>query len=281
MALKDILADPNSPARVLGGAQPFYVSGEDHLQVRVFNTAAVTLGIVGRMLMIDGRIAPFAESFTPATSGALDTKIIALPEGWLLNVAVIVTNGTPTVSNCLALLRVVHGLSASAQALGTLAQGQVTASSEVTWPLSSAVASSSAALAGIGLPRIIVGTNPAANTEITETVPAGKIWRLRSIRFTFVCSAAVANREVVLLMDDGANIISNEPIGVAQTASQTFVYTFGHHAPTVTGAQAIVRAVPIPDFLLPAGARFRTSTSNMDVADDYSAPNYHVEEWSV
>lgn len=281
MPLKDLLSDPTSQARVLAGAQPFYVSGEDHLQVRAFNTATVTLAIVGRMLLPDGRVMPFVESFTPSTGGALATKLIVLPEGWLLNVAVQVTSGTPTSTQTLALLRIVRGFDTSLQSLGTLAQGFVTASQEVSWPITFTGAAASASAASAPTVQTIVGTNPAAGIEIAETVPASTVWELLAIKAQLVTDATVANRLAILTIDDGTNVQWQGETNGNQTASNNPTYTGGAGLPTMTPLTNGRTWQLMNKCILAAGYRVRTVTTNLQAGDNWTAPVLLVQVWSV
>jgi hypothetical protein len=94
-----------------------------------------------------------------------------------------------------------------------------------------------------------------------------------------VASAAVANRNASLNFDDGANIYAQAAVNFNQTATTSFIYHFGDVGQTFvqTSAQAQVSA-PKNIVLLP-GHRLRTIVSALDVADDWGAPQYEVEEW--
>jgi hypothetical protein len=93
-----------------------------------------------------------------------------------------------------------------------LLQGYVTDTSRLSFP-GSPIRSS---IEGPGVLRSITGTNPAANAEISETVPTNARWRVHAIRFTLVTDANVANREVALTLDDGAAVFARSPPGSAR-----------------------------------------------------------------
>src|SRR5262252_6530394 len=90
------LHTPPLPLLTVGGAG--YLTGEEWLKVTAYNTAtAITLTITGRVLPFgERRPIPFRDTLTPTTDGLASTKAIALPDGWLLNVDVRVTAGTPS-----------------------------------------------------------------------------------------------------------------------------------------------------------------------------------------
>jgi hypothetical protein len=127
-----------------------------------------------------------------------------------------------------------------------------------------------------GTIRVIVGTDPAPGVEISETVPAGKIWRLRAFHFTFVTDATAVNRVVNIVIDNGVNPYVSM-VGEVHGASVTRAYSLslgGHQR--VTG---LVHERLLPDILMLPGHRIRTTTSNMQPGDNYSAPIMQVEEF--
>jgi hypothetical protein len=142
-----------------------------------------------------------------------------------------------------------------------------------------AVASTAYGVIGTGRIRTIVGTNPAAGVEITETVPAGKRWALRSLRVTLVTSGAVANRVPALFYDDGVSVFGSSVFNGSMAATVTKILTWGMGMAFVNpGGTSEVNLIAPLVLLLPGG-RIRTSTSALDAGDDYGAPIYEVEEW--
>jgi hypothetical protein len=134
---------------------------------------------------------------------------------------------------------------------------------------------------GTGRIRVIVGTNPAAGVEVSETVPAGKRWRLVSFRVALTTSGTVANRFPALTLDDGTNTFSTTSAHAAQTATLTIGWTFGDFGTgqgTILANNPQVEPLPCNAILLP-GYRIRTVTLALDAGDDYGAPVYCVEEW--
>ena len=131
-----------------------------------------------------------------------------------------------------------------------------------------------------GTPTSVAGTNPAAGAEISETVPTGKRWRVLGLQFSLVTSATVANREVVIVVDDGTNTLFQSPSGANHAASLTWAYSAAAVGQPVAGATATtVRQINFPPLLLPAGARIRTATTNIQAGDDYGAPRLLVQEY--
>lgn len=114
--------------------------------------------------------------------------------------------------------------------------------------------------------------DPAANTEVSQTVPGGQIWELLSVNVTLVTDATVANRQVTLVIDDGVNIVAQVTAQPTQAASLTYNYTFsvgGVDRAAVVGTNVLV---PLPGPLaLPAGFRIRTVTTLRAATDNYGA----------
>jgi len=135
---------------------------------------------------------------------------------------------------------------------------------------------------GPGLLRSIMGTDPAAGSEIAETVPTNARWRLRSIRFRLVTDPTVVDRYVRMVVDDGANILFETILPPAQAESLTRTYVFISGWPlseTAFDGVGTIRIPLLPDLIMFQGWRIRTITSNLQTGDDFGAPWLFVEEW--
>lgn len=132
---------------------------------------------------------------------------------------------------------------------------------------------------GRGNLRSITGTDPAANTEISETVPANTRWRPLLFRAMLVTDATVATRDVRLVMDDGTLTLAQVPADQTQAASLTISYTAFAGAPLST-ARNTGAVIQMPDGIMLTGAsRLRTQTSSLQATDNWGAPQYLVEEF--
>lgn len=127
------------------------------------------------------------------------------------------------------------------------------------------------------------GTDPAANAEISETVPAGKTWSLLAVSVALV-QGITQTPQPILIVDDGTNTIL-EIFGssAAQAVSTTCRYTW---APGLTlsgqvGATTDVHSnAPLPrDLVLPPGYRIRTNTLGKGANTDYGTPSLYVVEF--
>ena len=258
------------------GPSAFYFSGDDHLRVTSFNSAAsVALVVEGRFLTLDGRIEAFQDRHVPNTDRTSATSAFPRGPGWLLDVQVRASSATPRRGQCFVLLEVVRGLSGAVIPLATLLQGYVTDTSRLAYPGAPLEAMTS----GAGVLRSIAGTDPAANTEISETVPTNARWRVHAIQFTLVTDANAANREVALTIDDGTTVFARIPSGFTHVASTTIVYSAFHHAPRNTAAQDTTKNFPLPRIDLQGGYRLATVTTARQATDNYGAPQILVEEW--
>lgn len=129
----------------------------------------------------------------------------------------------------------------------------------------------------------VAGTDPAANTEISETVPAGKFYKLVSVSVALV-QGATQTPQPILVIDDGTNVVY-ESFGssAAQAVSTTCRYTWAVGLPLTgqVGATTNVHSTaPLPeDLLLPAGYRIRTSTIGIGANSDYGVPSLLIVEF--
>jgi len=133
---------------------------------------------------------------------------------------------------------------------------------------------------GPGCIRAITGTDPAAGSEICETVPTNARWRLLGIRFSLTTSSAVADRLVQLVIDDGTTpILWGDFFPDVQTAGNIWTYQASLGGVEHGNRSGIQRLALVNDLILPQGWRIRTSTANLQIDDDFAAPELIVEEW--
>lgn len=254
----------------------FYVTGEDALRVTSWNSAAgVALSVEGRLLDFRGRAGAFAERHVPNTDRTAASSLFRLGEGWLQNVQLRASAGTPRRGQCFVLLELVRGLTGAVIPLATLAQGYVTDTQRRSWPGSPFELSTE----GPGVVRSITGSDPAAGAEFTETVPANTRWRVISLLVSLVTSATVASRLPLFYVDDGATTVFVAAPSATQAASSTVSYLLsgiGVHG-SLGGVMGV--SLPLDDFYLSAGYRLGATTFSLQVGDNYGAPQLHVEEW--
>lgn len=130
----------------------------------------------------------------------------------------------------------------------------------------------------------IVGADPAANAEMSVTVPAGKIWEVISVSVQLV-QAGAGSSQPILTIDDGTNVFW-EMFGssAAQAITTTCRYTWAPDCPLTgqIGATTNVHSVaPLPEGLtIPAGYRIRTNTIGLSGSTDYGPPSLFVVQYT-
>lgn len=253
-----------------------YIGTDDFLYWQTWSSVAnnpITLSI--RYLAPDGQIIPQLEVITPTSDRLVNNKSIRLQEGFILSVSLLGLGSERPgqVYSRLTLAR--QAVPGTFYTAALLFAGYVSPYDVLAWPFGHNIAPTD----NRGNLRSITGTLPAAGAEISESVPTGVRWRILAFRYSLTSSVAVANRDSQLTIDDGANIFVQESAEAPQAASLAWRYTW---APgLVIGAQSNATVfVPLPVGLeLNAGSRIRTATQNLQAADQYSAPQYFVEEF--
>jgi hypothetical protein len=252
------------------------LTGEENFRLTTFGSlASAVVALEGRLVADDGTIVPLQETQVPNSDRTAKVSIFPAGRGRLTNAQLRVSTGTAINGQVFALLELGRGREGGFQPLVTLIQGYITTTFRRVWPGSLI----DSPVAGVGRPRTISGTDPIAGAEMSETVPAGARWLLKTFNVGFVASAAAANRATVLTIDDGANILTQCGTNVIVTAAQLAIYRFGQGLPFLT-IGALHYNLPLPlGLLLGPGYRIRTITTNLQAGDDYTAPVYHVEEF--
>lgn len=128
----------------------------------------------------------------------------------------------------------------------------------------------------------VAGANPAAGSEVSDAVPAGKFWLLLCVNVQLV-QGITQTPLPILQIDDGANVILESPgTSAAQAVSTTAAYSWAPSLPLTgqIGATPNIRSsgsLPYP-LLLPSGYRVRTVTQGIGANTDYGVPSYYVLE---
>jgi len=253
-----------------------YVTENDFLSFLFRSSIANTVLIVRtRILRKDGTITYSEDAFSGPTDRSASVFFVRLTEGYLLGVQISNTGPNSVRGQTFVQALVSHGQLTPTKSFQPLMSGYLLPGNILGWP----GGFMQAGVDGPGWGRVVVGTTPAAGAEINETVPTNARWRLRSIVFSLTTGAAVANREVLLLINDGVNTYARIPSGFSQAASLSRNYEFGLLGTRYDAAVAIQTVAPVPDLILMAGHKITTATTNLQAADQYSAPQYEVEEW--
>jgi hypothetical protein len=257
-------------------AGSLYIGLDDQLLLRVHNSVAgLVLHLRARFQTPDGQVAPQDFVAIPTTSRALFEQTFRLGEGFLLGVAVRGESGVARRGACFVQVLIVRGGAAADQPVETLVADYLAEGQLIGAPGGNIRQSTE----GPGRMRIISGTDPAAGSEVTETVPTGARWRLQSLRVQLVTSAVVNNRRVHLVIDDGIVPLLDLAAADTQAASLTRNYNVDPSEFQRVAQDNEIYIPVVSTLILSAGARIRTVTTLLDGGDNYGAPQYVVEEW--
>jgi hypothetical protein len=252
-----------------------YIGADDQLQVFFASSIpGATAKVFARILLPNGKIVPNEWIFT-AINGRVGSNFYQfLAEGFMLSLSVASLNSTQPGQSYvrLTLMRGTQNLSSNSV---VLLAGYVYGQNVVSWPTSQLWPMSF----GRGAMRVINGTTPAPGGEITEVVPSNVLWRLQTFSFVLNTSAAVANRGVLLVFDNGVASYSYSTATSGQPAGLSQSYTFAPGYPLVNIYPSQVMAPAPTDHFIPAGFRIRTATPSLQAGDQYSTISYLVEEW--
>lgn len=130
-------------------------------------------------------------------------------------------------------------------------------------------------LDGRGRIRAVTGTDPAAGSEVSETVPTRACWRLVSLSVS--CAVGAADITPTIVIDDGTNVQARTNLGTL-TNGQTEEITA---APGLVARDAggnVIEA-PLPSDLMKLLAGWRIRFTGVTGDDNYAAPQIWVEEW--
>lgn len=254
-----------------------YVGPNDHFLVNTWcSVASVTLDIAVRMLLPDGIIHTNRFSFPLNSDRSVTTDSFALPEGFILSVLAGSNGAVLVPGQCWILCRLARGAPNVGTAHQTLIADYVHDMLDLSYPAGILRHPTS----GAGVIRSITGTNPAVNTEISQTVPTNARWQLLAIEFNLVTDINAADRFVRLTFDDGATIFYTIEALAAHTASLTRGYSYAINGQQQTVVSSLFN-FPLPHLFLNAGFKITTATGGRQAGDDFAAPQLLVQEWIV
>ena len=123
----------------------------------------------------------------------------------------------------------------------------------------------------------VAGTDPAAGSEISEAVPANRMWEVFSIRFALVTDSTTPVRTVQLQITDGTNVLWRFPSSNTQAASATTTYAFVAGLALAEFAASADNVFSLPSgLILPAAYTIETLTDAIVSGDNYGAPRLFV-----
>jgi hypothetical protein len=262
-----------SPERAAGPGVA-YIGRDDRLYVRSMSLVS-TRGakLAGRLLLPDGSIRPFVFAFTvPAVAGA---QAFELAEGYLLSVTMVLTQAASESGIVYAELGILRGRAADLHRVQLLVAGKPDLNFPIGWP----GGKHERPVEGTGHLRRIGVADPAPGAEWTLTLGTTNRTLIHSIRFTFVTSAAAANRTPRVDYVVNGITVWRSRAHTAQTASQTQTYNFARNVDLQTGVTGGEFQNHLPEIQLPPGSVVQSTTSGIDAGDDYDGPAVVLEEW--
>lgn len=157
-----------------------------------------------------------------------------------------------------------------------LANGLVYYHNNISWPTNNIIENRQKP----GRIRTVNGTDPAAGSEISQTVPNGAMWKLKGVRIPFVTAATAGSRRVHLVINDSVNDIIDIFGNVDQIISEAKQYTFTPflNVPDETDDNDILVSIP-NDIILFAPMIIKTITTNLAGGDNFGQPIFYVEDW--
>ncbi len=142
------------------------------------------------------------------------------------------------------------------------------------WPYGRALST----FEGPGWHRSVQVANPAAGADFIMTTPAFTQRTVTSFSAVFTAAAAVASRNINIIVDDGANIVWQDDVSAAVTATQAVTINGAQTAATVGIVATTLFVVLPPGLKLEVGWRVRSSTAAIQGADQWSAIWFNVED---
>ncbi len=140
-----------------------------------------------------------------------------------------------------------------------------------------------------GILSTVVGSDPAAGSELSITVPSIERWRVYSTEFRLQADSTVGDREVFLTASEDGNeyfrvfadgVVKADQEGIFTAAALGFVGTTGL-GPSSIHQPADVRTILIPIYseaFIPGGHTLATDTNGLEPGDDYSPAIVLVEK---
>lgn len=254
----------------------------DNLQllIEAWSDAARTIrvkGITSSGAVIDKKVT------TNSDPSNKKTDTVTFPPDTLSVVAFLTATGVER-GRCYAAISVVEKGSAKDDSIDYLTTGYIYDNRPLKWHwLAGGIIEDS--LAGQGYEKTVVSSNPPAvatgdsGGHLIETTENGVRWKLKSLILTIDTSATTANRKLILLIDDGTNIIYRginlANLTASLAASVQYTSEVERSSTLLDGTAAYV---PMRETIMLAGYRFRT-TGSLKMGDNIAVPIYQVTQY--
>jgi hypothetical protein len=161
----------------------------------------------------------------------------------------------------------------------SLCSGYVSGIQDISWP---SLSIKKGVPEKMGRLVQITTADPAAGAELSHTVPAGVIWKIKAIAVALVTDATVANRKPHFVFTGASGLIANCWSVSNIQASLTTTIIAGLFVLTNTSLDGGTSQLALPhDLYLKEGDTITTITSLMAAGDNYGAAIITVEEFLV
>lgn len=251
------------------------VSKNDRILVRSWNTLAGSTFVVrARILNRKGEIEPQDFTEGPTSDQLLTSDSFGLSDGILVGLTVRPTVDTKR-GETYCEIRLGLGSTATFFDEYRLCRGYVAVEGGPKWPFGI----DEPAVAGRGFLRSITGTNPAAGSEIQETVGSNLVQKLLSLRASLVLDTNTPTRFPTLRLDDGTTVYFDSGTTTGHGANASLQFHWFPGAPVNVNSANHITLPLSNNRLLKETFRINTEVTNLQVGDDWSAPQYLVEEW--
>lgn len=136
------------------------------------------------------------------------------------------------------------------------------------------------ALVRRGLPELVYGDTPAANTDFVQVNEGRYYTRLISVFVRLVAAAPVASREVVVSFEDaGGNRLAVSGINTTVTANNTADYSFCVFHPEAVATVDSTALVPLASLMLRPTDQFKIHLVNGQAGDQLSRVRFTWERF--
>ncbi len=211
---------------------------------------------------------PFTFTFLPDGTNAVQTFRFQISD---IPIHVSVSNAGTTSEDVYAYAAVYLGVDTNRLTL--LAQGTCGGMFGVAWPQSLPQNS----MQSDGVVLTVNGTNPAAGAEVSDVVPDNQVWELLGIDLFLDTDANAADRTCRLDIQFEGQIYITRIAGATMQANEEHSLEFipGGTTQTTVANETQEIALP-PKLFLPAGTVIATTTTNIQVGDNYGTPHYFI-----
>lgn len=249
----------------------------DYFKISIYSqVASCVIAVSGRLINMEGDTTNFGHTVTVTAVGSQTAFRPASGAWWITGLVASVVSGTVNPGDVLVKVELTQGDGSFILPHQLLLFG---------YPDSFAPAAMGS-LPGVGGQtrqsriRSFDVANPAAGAQWTATVPAAVKWEPMAVAGIFTASAAVANRVVRLVIDDGTNDLAYvrcsgtvAASGVIQLGAARSNYSYDEAFGAVNSSYANLPYIE----LLPT-YRIRSDVANMQGADTWTAIELLVKE---